>query len=67
MVTADNLNLDVLELIFTWLNGSDLHSVALVSRSFFAGVLSRLYLSLVFRLNNAKRYPNVRSVPLLVL
>ncbi|KAJ4490298.1 hypothetical protein J3R30DRAFT_3653658 [Lentinula aciculospora] len=61
MVTADNLNLDVLELIFFYLSGNDLSSVALVSRSFFAGVIPRLYRKIMFRLNHAKRYPRLMS------
>lgn len=64
MVSADNLNLDVLELIFANLgdSGKDLASVALVSRSFFAAVIPRLYCSLVFGLSQSKRYPKVRFV-----
>ncbi|KAJ3796561.1 hypothetical protein GGU11DRAFT_746014 [Lentinula aff. detonsa] len=61
MVTADNLNLDVLELIFLYLSGNDLPSVALVSRSFFVGVVPRLYQKIMFRLNHAKRYPKLMS------
>lgn len=59
MVAADNLNLDVLELIFAYLSGNDLVAVALVSRSFFAGVIPRLYRTILFRLSQAKRYPSV--------
>ncbi|KAJ3844625.1 hypothetical protein F5878DRAFT_648803 [Lentinula raphanica] len=61
MVTADNLNLDVLELIFLHLSGNDLSSVALVSRSFFVGVIPSLYRKITFRLNHAKRYPKLMS------
>ncbi|KAH9947752.1 hypothetical protein B0H21DRAFT_691376 [Amylocystis lapponica] len=61
MVSADNLNLDCLELIFAYLYGNDLVSVSLVSRSFLAGIIPRLYRSLVFKLNQAKRYPAVMS------
>ncbi|KZT26178.1 hypothetical protein NEOLEDRAFT_1113568 [Neolentinus lepideus HHB14362 ss-1] len=61
MVSADNLNLDVLELIFAYLSGNDLVSVALVSRSFFAGVIPRLYHTLGFRLSQSKKYPRVQS------
>ncbi|KAJ7109560.1 hypothetical protein C8R43DRAFT_1243302 [Mycena crocata] len=61
MVSADNVNLDVLELIFTHLAGNDLVSTALVSRSFFAGVIPRLYCTLLFRLSHAKHYPAVMS------
>lgn len=59
MVSADNLNLDVLELIFLHLSGNDLPAVALVSRSFFAGVIPRLYRTIPFRIHQAKRYANV--------
>lgn len=60
MVSADNLNLDCLELIFAYLTGNDLPSVTLVSKSFFAGVVPFLYRSLVYHLGNAKRRPAVR-------
>ncbi|KAF8902553.1 hypothetical protein CPB84DRAFT_1775664 [Gymnopilus junonius] len=56
MVSADNLNLDVLELIFAFLFGNDLPSVALVSRSFLAAVIPRLYSSISYRLRQAKGY-----------
>ena len=56
MVSADNLNLDVLELIFAHLSGNDLSSVALVSRSFLAGVIPRLYNTLSYRLRQGKGY-----------
>ena len=59
MVSADNLNLDVLELIFAHLAGKDLASVALVSRSFLSGIIPRLYCTLVFGISQAKRYPRV--------
>jgi hypothetical protein len=59
MVSADNLNLDVLEMIFSHLWGKDLASVALVSRSFLAGVIPRLYRNLLFRLQQGKKYPLV--------
>jgi hypothetical protein len=62
MVNAQNLNLDVLELVFAHLaTGNDLAAVALVSRSFLAGVIPRLYETLLFRLSQAKRYPSVSS------
>ena len=56
MVSADNLNLDVLELIFAFLSGNDLPSVASVSRSFLAGVIPRLYQTIWFRVRQAKGY-----------
>ncbi|KAF7327205.1 hypothetical protein MKEN_00297600 [Mycena kentingensis (nom. inval.)] len=61
MVRADGLNLDCLELIFGYLSGSDLACVAAVCRSFFAGVVPRLYSTLSFALPNAKRYRAVIS------
>ncbi|KAF8209688.1 hypothetical protein K438DRAFT_1753339 [Mycena galopus ATCC 62051] len=61
MVSADSVNLDVLELIFSHLAGNDLASIALVSRSFFTGVIPRLYSTLLFRISHAKRYPAVMS------
>ncbi|KAK7056338.1 hypothetical protein VNI00_002891 [Paramarasmius palmivorus] len=61
MVSADNLNLDVLELIFWYLPQKDLPSVALVSRSFFVGALPRLYSNIVYGLRQAKKYPRVKS------
>lgn len=60
MVSADNLNLDVLELIFCFLSGNDLPSVALVSRSFLAGVIPRLYASISYRIRQMKGYDSVR-------
>ncbi|CCM01840.1 uncharacterized protein FIBRA_03910 [Fibroporia radiculosa] len=61
MVSADNLNLDCLELIFAHLSVNDLVSVSLVSRSFLAGVIPRLYRTLLIRLNQTKRYPAIIS------
>jgi len=60
MVSADNLNLDVLELIFCFLSGNDLPSVALVSRSFLAGVIPRLYDSISYRIRQMKGYDSVK-------
>ncbi|KAJ7594360.1 hypothetical protein C8J56DRAFT_926553 [Mycena floridula] len=62
MVSPDNLHLDVLELIFSFLNvNGDLAAVALVSRSFLTGVLPKLYCTLPFRLRHSKRYPDLTS------
>lgn len=61
MVSADNLNLDVLELIFAFLSGNDLPSVALVSRSFLAAVIPRLYNTISYRLRGAKGYDVVST------
>ncbi|KAI0664068.1 hypothetical protein C8Q70DRAFT_905338 [Cubamyces menziesii] len=61
MVSADNLNFDCLEIIFTYLSGNDLVSVSLVSRSFLAAAIPRIYRTLAFGLNQAKRYPTVIS------
>ncbi|KAF9030340.1 hypothetical protein BDZ89DRAFT_1064760 [Hymenopellis radicata] len=57
MVSADNLNIDVLELIFSFLSGNDLHSVALVSHSFYDGVLPRLYRTLRYTMRHGKKFP----------
>ncbi|KIP10775.1 hypothetical protein PHLGIDRAFT_84443 [Phlebiopsis gigantea 11061_1 CR5-6] len=61
MVSADNLNLDCLELIFAYLTGNDLASVSLVSGSFLAGVVPFLYRTLVYHLGNAKRRPLIMT------
>ncbi|EGO01193.1 hypothetical protein SERLA73DRAFT_179303 [Serpula lacrymans var. lacrymans S7.3] len=61
MVSADNLNLDVLELIFAYLAGNDLVSIALVSRSFLAGVIPRLYSTVSFKLRHSARYNSIFS------
>lgn len=63
MVSADNLNFDVLEVIFSFLSGHDLHSVALVSHSFYAGVLPRLYRTLRYTMRHGKKFPRVRPPP----
>lgn len=60
MVSADNLNFDVLELMFSYLSGYDLASIAQVSRSFLAGVIPRLYKIIVYRMSHAKLYSQVR-------
>ncbi|KAI9513389.1 hypothetical protein F5148DRAFT_971713 [Russula earlei] len=57
MVTAESLNFDVLQIIFSYLSLSDLASVSLVSQSFLASALPRLYRSLIFYHNQAKPYP----------
>ncbi|KAF8964949.1 hypothetical protein BDZ97DRAFT_2001799 [Flammula alnicola] len=67
MVSADNLNLDVLELIFGFLSGNDLPSVALVSRSFLAGVIPRLYNTISYRLRQAKGYSQETMSPFAAL
>ncbi|KAF9531047.1 hypothetical protein CPB83DRAFT_918574 [Crepidotus variabilis] len=56
MVSADNLHLDVLELIFDNLTGNDLPSVALVSRSFLTAVIPRLYQTISYSLRQSKGY-----------
>ncbi|TFK31537.1 hypothetical protein BDQ12DRAFT_618731 [Crucibulum laeve] len=62
MVSADNLNLDVLEHIFSYLSGNDLLSVALVSRSFFTAVIPRLYTNLRYRIRGSKGYNTGKTV-----
>jgi hypothetical protein len=59
MVTADSLNFDVLQIIFSYLSPPDLASLSQVCQSFLAGTLPRLYRSLGFYHNQAKRYPRV--------
>lgn len=61
MVTAESLNFDVLQIIFAYLSVPDLASVSQVNRSFLAGVLPRLYRSIGFHLNQAKRYPRIET------
>lgn len=60
MVSADNLNHDVLELIFAYISTHDLTSVSLVSRSFLAGAIPTLYRTIIYRLREAKAYDSVR-------
>jgi len=61
MVSADNLNYDVLELIFAFLSSNDLPSVALVSQSFLAAVTPKLYRTISYRRRQSKGYNAVRS------
>ncbi|KAI9459218.1 hypothetical protein BJY52DRAFT_1370070 [Lactarius psammicola] len=61
MVTAESLNFDVLQIIFAYLSVPDLASVSQVNRSFLVGALPRLYRSLGFYLNQAKRYPRIET------
>ncbi|PFH51184.1 hypothetical protein AMATHDRAFT_3315 [Amanita thiersii Skay4041] len=61
MISAENLNLDVLGLIFDSLTTNDLCSLALVSQTFFSAVLPRLYSKLFFRNEQASCYPEVIS------
>ncbi|KAH6910670.1 hypothetical protein BKA70DRAFT_1100621 [Coprinopsis sp. MPI-PUGE-AT-0042] len=56
VVSADSLNFDVLELIFSFLSGQDLASAAQVNRSFLAGALPRLYKNVWYRLREGKGY-----------
>ena len=59
MVTADNLNYDVLGMIFSHLVGNDLVAASLVSRSFNTAVTPKIYRTLFFRQVEAKKYPRV--------
>ncbi|KAF8500122.1 hypothetical protein JB92DRAFT_2979478 [Gautieria morchelliformis] len=61
MVSADNVNYDVLSFIFAFLRSNDLVSAALVSKSFKAGATPRLYRSVHFRLDQMKRWPRAAS------
>ncbi|KAF9238045.1 hypothetical protein BU15DRAFT_75441 [Melanogaster broomeanus] len=56
-----NVNLDVLELIFAHLGGSDLVSSSLVSHSFLAGVIPSLYSRIEYTSKHAKRYSAIMS------
>ncbi|EIN14542.1 hypothetical protein PUNSTDRAFT_80994 [Punctularia strigosozonata HHB-11173 SS5] len=60
MVSANNLNLDVVEHICAHIATNDLLSVALVSRAFFAGVIPRLYRTLAMRRSQGKKYPSTQ-------
>ena len=60
MVSADNLNLDCLEIIFAYLAGKDLVAVSLVSKSFLAGVIPHLFRTLFVHVGNTKKWPRVR-------
>jgi hypothetical protein len=55
MVSADNLNLDVLELIFAHLDQHDLFHLSLVSSSFFAAATPLLYRSVEYGLRQVLR------------
>lgn len=57
MISTDDLNRDVLELIFSNLNPDDLCSVALVSRSFFTAAIPQLYHTLFFRAEQRLKFP----------
>jgi len=59
MVSVEKLDLDVWDLILSHLSTADLYAVALTSRSFLTGVISRLYHTIFFRLQHAKKYPGV--------
>ena len=60
MVSAENLNLDIVELICAYLSGHDLTCVSLVNRTFLAGAITKLYTNIVYRLREAKAYETVR-------
>ncbi|KAF8128660.1 hypothetical protein EV363DRAFT_1451638 [Boletus edulis] len=56
-----NVNLDVLELIFAQLDGTDLVASAQVSRAFLAGAIPSLYAAVEYTTRHAKRYQNEMS------
>ncbi|KIJ63567.1 hypothetical protein HYDPIDRAFT_40977 [Hydnomerulius pinastri MD-312] len=56
-----NVNLDVLELIFAHLEGTDLVSSSLVSRSFLAGVIPSLYARIEYTSKHAKQSAELMS------
>ena len=51
MVSADNLNLDVLELIFAHLEQQDLFHLCLVSQNFLAAATPLLYRAIEYNLS----------------
>lgn len=55
MVSADNLNLDVLELIFAHLDQHDLFQLTLVCQSFSAAATPALYRSIEYELRQLLR------------
>ena len=59
MLTIEDLNQDCLELVYENLLARDFFSLSLVSRTFFRSVTPRLYRSLVFHMDHAKRYLKV--------
>jgi len=59
MVTADNLNFDVLTLVLSFLGNYDLVSACLVSQSFRASATPLLYRKVSFRLDQMKKWPKV--------
>jgi len=61
MVSADNVNYDVLTIIFALLGANDLVSVCLVSQSFRAGATRSLYKKIQYRLSQMKRWPLMQS------
>ncbi|KAK2460840.1 hypothetical protein APHAL10511_007310 [Amanita phalloides] len=56
MVSVDNLHQDVLELVLVHLDAHDLCSAILVSRSFAAAAIPRLYCTLFFRREQAIKF-----------
>ncbi|PPQ99320.1 hypothetical protein CVT24_009188 [Panaeolus cyanescens] len=64
MVSADNLNLDVLELIFEYLSGNDLPAVALVSRSFLADIRAVPIATPTKRLHSKFAHESVQALKL---
>lgn len=61
MVSADNLNLDLLIEICSSLSPTDLTSACLVSKSFHAGAVRQLYYAIHFRVYNLKKWPDITS------
>ena len=56
MVSADNLNLDVLELIFAYLDQHDLFHLCLVSQNFLAAATPLLYRAIEWDLHGGGRF-----------
>ncbi|KAH7883008.1 hypothetical protein F5I97DRAFT_1930608 [Phlebopus sp. FC_14] len=56
-----NVNLDILELVFAHLQGSDLVASSLVSRAFLSGVIPTLYARISYTASHAKRAAQLTS------
>ena len=60
MVSADNLNLDVLELICAYLDQHNLFHFSLVSQNFTAAATPRLYRSIGYDFSQSLSHPALR-------
>ncbi|KAF5348036.1 hypothetical protein D9758_010058 [Tetrapyrgos nigripes] len=60
-MAVEKLDLDVWNLILSHLLTTDLYAVALTSRAFQFGVIPRLYHTIFFRTQHARRYPGMMT------